>query len=100
MSTRRSAGLASVHALSLLLASRAALAAPPARAGSPSAKGVCVSAYERAQDLRRTGKLVDAREALITCSQPVCPAAATVDCTPWLGEVEQSLPAVGVSARG
>ncbi len=59
----------------------------------------CVSAYERAQDLRRTGKLIEAREALITCSQPACPSAATVDCTRWLGEVEQSLPSVVVSAH-
>ena len=86
-------------ALVLALASCVGLVALPARAAAPSGKQVCVDAYERAQDLRRTGKLIDAREALITCSQSTCPSAATVDCARWLGEVEQSLPSVVVSAR-
>jgi hypothetical protein len=97
MTPRPLAGLQS--ALALALVSGLVL---PARAAPPSAREVkeaCVSAYERAQDLRRTGKLIDAREALITCSQPACPSAATVDCTRWLGEVEQSLPSVVVSAH-
>ncbi|MFS8070193.1 MAG: hypothetical protein ACMG6S_27840 [Byssovorax sp.] len=97
MIQRRIAGRKS--ALALALASGVGLVALPARAATPTVKEVCVSAYERAQDLRRTGKLIDAREALITCSQPTCPAAATVDCARWLGEVEQSLPSVVVSAR-
>ena len=97
MTPRPLAGLQS--ALALGLVSGLAL---PAAAAPPSAKSVkegCVSAYELAQDLRRTGKLIEAREALITCSQPACPSAATVDCTRWLGEVEQSLPSVVVSAH-
>lgn len=97
MIPRPLAALQSALALTLALGF-----AIPARAASPSAKEVkeaCVSAYERAQDLRRTGKLVEAREALITCSQAACPSAATVDCTRWLGEVEQSLPSVVVSAH-
>jgi hypothetical protein len=97
MTPRPLTGLRS--ALALALVSSLAL---PARAAPPSPKAVkeaCVSAYERAQDLRRTGKLIDAREALITCSQPACPSAATIDCTRWLGEVEQSLPSVVVSAH-
>jgi hypothetical protein len=74
------------------------LVAPGARAEPPT-KQACVAAYDRAQDLRRTGHLVAARAQLITCSQPSCPAAATDDCIQWLRDVEQSLPSVVVSAR-
>ena len=71
----------------------------PAALADPSTKQVCVAAYDRAQDLRRTGQLVAARAQLITCSQPTCPPAATDDCIQWLHEVERSLPSVVVSAR-
>ncbi len=97
MTPRPLAGLQSALALALVSGlARTAGAAPPS---AKAVKEGCVSAYERAQDLRRTGKLIEAREALITCSQPACPSAATVDCTRWLGEVEQSLPSVVVSAH-
>jgi hypothetical protein len=79
-------------AIGIQVTDAAALAAAPT-------KEVCVTAYESAQDLRRTGKLVAARAELITCSQSSCPSAATIDCVQWLREVEQSLPSVVVSAR-
>lgn len=71
----------------------------PVALAEPPTKQACVAAYDRAQDLRRTGQLVAARAQLITCSQPTCPPAATDDCIQWLHDVEQSLPSVVVSAR-
>ncbi|AUX44639.1 uncharacterized protein SOCE26_061050 [Sorangium cellulosum] len=83
------------HAVTLALTAALALAGSHAHAD----KQACAAAYERAQDLRRKGRLLDAREALIACSQPSCPAAAVADCGPWLAEVEQSLPSVVIAAR-
>ncbi|XXX82429.1 hypothetical protein WMF30_27110 [Sorangium sp. So ce134] len=83
----------------LALAVAAALALTGARAHAEPHKRACAAAYERAQGLRRDGKLLAARQALIACSQPTCPAAAVADCGPWLAEVEQSLPTVVIAAR-
>ncbi|WP_433937320.1 hypothetical protein AB3662_22060 [Sorangium cellulosum] len=77
----------------------AALALVGASVHAAPSKRACAAAYERAQGLRRDGKLLEAREALITCSQPTCPAAAVADCGPWLAEVEQSLPSVVIAAK-
>ncbi|WP_437821176.1 hypothetical protein [Sorangium sp. So ce1078] len=85
--------------LALALAVSAALALTGARARAEPHKRACAAAYERAQGLRRDGKLLAARQALIACSQPTCPAAAVADCGPWLAEVEQSLPTVVIAAR-
>ncbi|WP_437729129.1 hypothetical protein [Sorangium sp. So ce861] len=86
-------------ALALAVATAAALALTGARAHAQPHKRACAAAYERAQGLRRDGKLLAAREALIACSQPTCPAAAVADCGPWLAEVEKSLPTVVIAAR-
>ncbi|WP_437603897.1 hypothetical protein [Sorangium sp. So ce590] len=83
----------------LAVAVAAALALTGARARAEPHKRACAAAYERAQGLRRDGKLLAAREALIACSQPTCPAAAVADCGPWLAEVEKSLPTVVIAAR-
>ncbi|WP_437564178.1 hypothetical protein [Sorangium sp. So ce542] len=85
--------------LALAVVAAAALALTGARADAQPHKRACAAAYERAQGLRRDGKLLAAREALIACSQPTCPAAAVADCGPWLAEVEKSLPTVVIAAR-
>ncbi|WP_438021104.1 hypothetical protein WMF18_19420 [Sorangium sp. So ce315] len=84
--------------LALSLAAALALSAAGAAHARPT-KRACAAAYERAQGLRRDGRLLEAREALIACSQPACPPAAVADCGPWLAEVEQSLPSVVVAAK-
>lgn len=86
------------RALSLAAALSLALSAAGAAHAGPT-KRACAAAYERAQGLRRDGRLLEAREALIACSQPACPPAAVADCGPWLAEVEQSLPSVVVAAK-
>ncbi|WP_437330727.1 hypothetical protein [Sorangium sp. So ce381] len=85
--------------LALSLAAAAALSLTGARTDAAPDKQACAAAYERAQGLRRDGRLIEARDALVACSQPTCPAAAVADCGPWLAEVEQSLPSVVVAAR-
>jgi hypothetical protein len=62
-------------------------------------KNACVDAYERAQELRLGKKLVQAREQLLVCADPSCPAATKKDCGAWLKEVEQLVPTLVVVAR-
>jgi hypothetical protein len=58
----------------------------------------CSAAYESAQRLRNETKLLAAREALIACNHPTCPADLRKDCVEWLDEVNRSLPSVVVQA--
>ncbi|HEX7669410.1 MAG TPA: hypothetical protein VF395_07505, partial [Polyangiaceae bacterium] len=57
-------------------------------------KAECASAYERSQELRQSGKLRKAGEALVLCTQEVCPAFVRTDCAQWLTEVTQETPTV------
>lgn len=58
----------------------------------------CANAAEESQPLRKKGQLTLAREKLLVCARPVCPAFVRNDCTTWLAEVERGLPSVVVSA--
>lgn len=92
MRARRSA----VIVATLVLASFApanAIAAPPD-------KTTCAASYEQAQRLRRSKKLVKARDALLVCVQDSCPEILRTDCTTWLSQVDASLPTVVFEARG
>jgi len=70
-----------------------------ARAEGPSTKAECAAAYEQAQELRTNGKLREAHKNLGTCSQDSCPSFIKTDCSQWLGEVEQELPTIMISAK-
>jgi hypothetical protein len=59
----------------------------------------CLSAYDANQRLRRDGKLRDAREQLLICSQADCPAPVRNECTKWLSEVDATLPSVVFAAQ-
>ncbi len=78
-------------ALSLVL-----LASAPARAEDP--KAACVTAHSDAQSLRTESKLREAREKLLVCARPECPAAVRSDCAKWLGEVQDEIPSIMVAA--
>ncbi len=69
------------------------LSLPPgdAFAEDPS---TCIQAYEQTQNLRRSGKLRDARTEAAKCAAESCPAVLARDCTKWLGEIDQSIPTV------
>src|SRR5262249_42485296 len=58
-----------------------------------------VSAYEKAQQLRGEAKLRAARDQLLVCSRPECPALVRQDCSQWMGEVQHALPSVVIAAR-
>ena len=69
-----------------------------AEAAEPT-KQECVAANENAQDLRRAGKLRDARTQLAVCTAGSCPAAVREDCARRLREVENALPSVVFVAK-
>lgn len=62
-------------------------------------KEACLDAASKAQKLRSSHWLVEAREQLRICASSTCPTAVQSDCTGWLAEVERSLPTVVVGAK-
>lgn len=60
----------------------------------------CIEAHELAQVARKEGRLLEARDKLLTCAHDSCPSVLRKDCGPWLTEVTSSLPTVVVLARG
>jgi len=74
---------------------------PPAEAAPPAdvSKVECVGRHEDAQVVRRQGKLLAARSALLVCSRVSCPPAIRADCVDWLDDVNRSVPSVVVTAR-
>ncbi|HZU84737.1 MAG TPA: hypothetical protein VE987_17525 [Polyangiaceae bacterium] len=69
------------------------IVAPAALAAGPT-KQECVTANETAQDLRRAGKLHEARADLATCLATTCPRPLREDCAARLAEVEAAMPTV------
>ena len=62
------------------------------------AGGACVSAADRAQDLRTAGKLRAARTELLVCTQQTCNAVVRADCEKWLREIDAEAPSIVVQA--
>jgi hypothetical protein len=91
---RAAAGLG----LGLLAALALTTPCATARAQANDAKSACVAAYENSQVLRQQGHLVDAREALVFCTQQECPPLVRTDCGTWLQEVDRAMPSVVVQA--
>jgi hypothetical protein len=68
---------------------------------SPAANAqgrACVDAAERAQELRVSGQLREARLELMKCAKRECPALVATDCKTWLQQVEATAPRVVVRA--
>ncbi|MGH7438837.1 MAG: hypothetical protein ACRENE_24385 [Polyangiaceae bacterium] len=82
----------------LLLALPSLLVASSASAAEPT-KAECIAANESAQDLRGSGKLLEARVQLATCMAQSCPGAIRQDCVQRLGDVEKALPTLIVIAK-
>lgn len=59
----------------------------------------CAAAFEEAQVSRKAGKLIQARESLVTCSQETCPTFIQSDCVKWLDEVRASIPTLMIVAQ-
>lgn len=68
-------------------------AAAVARGADPAA-AQCIAANDSAVKLRGQGKLLDARDALLSCAAPKCPATVREECEKSLDEVNQALPTV------
>jgi hypothetical protein len=52
----------------------------------------CISAHVEAQRLEKAGKARAARDALVTCAKPECPAVLVTECSTMLVEIEGSIP--------
>jgi hypothetical protein len=61
-------------------------------------KQECAAANESAQDLRRAGKLREARAHLAVCTAASCPGPIREDCAQRLKEVEAAIPTVVLAA--
>lgn len=62
------------------------------------AAGACREAADSAQDLRKEGKLREARAQLLVCVQKSCKDVIRTDCEKWLKEVEEQTPTIIVRA--
>lgn len=62
------------------------------------AKQQCITAHADSQKLRADSKMQEAREKLLICTRPECPAAVRTDCGKWLSEVQEEVPSVVVVA--
>ena len=65
----------------------------------PPTKQECVIANETAQDLQRSGKLIEAREQLTTCASSACPGAVRTDCADRLKAVGAAMPTLLLSLK-
>ncbi|MGC4090706.1 MAG: hypothetical protein QM756_23110 [Polyangiaceae bacterium] len=66
---------------------------------APPSGAVCAEAYEKAQEQRKAGQLVGARESLQSCLNDACPDFIRGDCTAWFSEVQAELPTLVFQAR-
>lgn len=105
---RAALSLASVAAG--LLLSHGATAADPvpikpkgseAAASDPSqpSRTQCLDAHRNAQELKQSGKLLEAQEHLAICSSGSCPGVVISDCGTWLADLEQSTPSMVFELR-
>ncbi len=56
----------------------------------------CFDAAVKGQELRKTGKLSEARAAFVVCAGEECPAEVSGRCTSWIAEVDEAIPSVFV----
>lgn len=69
------------------------------RSARADEKQQCLSASEKAQQLRNAGKLTEARAELALCGRAECPKLVQQDCTQWMSEVLGILPSVVPGAK-
>src|SRR6185312_8400136 len=70
-----------------------ALALAPSMARAAGADA-CIAAHEEGQVLRKQGKLLEARQRLVSCANDACPAMIRGECTTLAANVEGELPSV------
>lgn len=80
----------------------AAIVAAPGRAGAKTPtdeKIACIQSFERGQRARQDGRLTEARDDLLVCARPACPALVRKDCSAVLDAVDAALPTIVVIVR-
>lgn len=90
---------AAANALAACAFAFGTLVTAPAGALDKLDKQQCLDAHGNAQQARRDGRFRAAREQLIVCSQPSCPALLAKDCTGWLDDVDREQPTILVAAK-
>lgn len=94
----RSAG--ALSAAVLALASRAAVAQTTEEAAPAGPdRAACVAAHTNAQELKRSGKLLEAQSELQICSSAGCPGAIISDCGQWIADLDQTTPSMIFEVR-
>jgi hypothetical protein len=79
----------------LLSAAAVGLALAPAGAAADNITKVqCIEANTKSQDLRREGKLAEAREQLRRCGDSACPRLVRDDCTKRLDDLDKVQPSL------
>ena len=78
----------------LVVAGVAANLPSSARARADDGVERCAAAAEKGQALRRTGRLIDAREELLRCAAPECPTVVRSDCARWASEMQAATPSI------
>lgn len=63
-----------------------------AAAQAAPARAECLEAHRNAQELKQSGKFLEAQEHLQVCSAAACPGAIITDCGNWISELEQATP--------
>ena len=76
-----------------------AFASAPVRAEGTITKDQCVDANGDGQELRREGKLSAAREKLLLCANPSCPAIVRDDCNRRLEELDKAQPSIAFEVK-
>lgn len=66
--------------------------------GQPT-RAQCLEAHREAQELKQSGKLVEAQEHLLICSSGSCPGALISDCGNWIAELEKTTPSMTFEVR-
>lgn len=74
------------------------LTAAPARADDAT-RQACRDAYEGGQELRKAGRLRDARARFAECARNVCPSFVQTDCARWGDEIATEQPSLMFVAR-
>ncbi|RYZ09884.1 MAG: hypothetical protein EOO73_03105 [Myxococcales bacterium] len=88
------AALSSAAALCALAWSGAAAA----QAALPT-RTECLEGHRNAQELKQSGKFLEAQEHLQVCSAGSCPGAIITDCGNWITELEQTTPSLVFQVR-
>ena len=83
-----------VRSLISTLVALAILVPCTAHAADDTTVEACLSASEKGQRARASGKLREARDHFAVCGGSGCPAIVRRDCAQWQSELESSMPTI------